>query len=189
MSTPAGGHFWQRQLLLGYTYIFDGLLSVLMVMIHEMRFVGKMARKCLLGRWSSSVSKATCSLTEGQSWRYLLCFNRHIWGWGNLMLPMPWQRQFYPLKMNVRSLQNEDVLRETEFCKCVFKHIISVSVQSWAVASPIEVSTSLALSVPKATGRLRVLLVGFCLAPEATYQKRLQFFVSHFLNSYLFLLD
>lgn len=43
---------------------FDGLLSALMVTIYEIRFVEKMARKCLLGRWSTSVSKATCSLTE-----------------------------------------------------------------------------------------------------------------------------
>lgn len=104
------------------------------------------------------------------------------------MSAMPWQRQFYPLEMNVRSLPYEDVLRETEFCKCIFKHILSVLVQSTAVASPVEVSTSLA-PAPKATGRLRVLLVGFCLASEAIYQKSLQFFVSHFPNSHLFLLD
>lgn len=43
---------------------FDGLVSVLMVTIYEIGFVYKMAGKCLLGRWSSSLSKATCSLAE-----------------------------------------------------------------------------------------------------------------------------
>lgn len=43
---------------------FDGLVSVLMVTIYEIGFVYKVVRKCLLGMWSSSVSKATCSLAE-----------------------------------------------------------------------------------------------------------------------------
>lgn len=60
-------------------------------------------------------------------------------GWGNLVLAMPWQRWFWPLEMNARSLWKERVLKEAEFCKCVFKHTLPALVGSRASASPVEI--------------------------------------------------
>lgn len=60
-------------------------------------------------------------------------------GWGNLVLAMPWQRWFWPLEMNARSLWKECGLKEAEFCKCVIKHKLPALVRSRASASPVEV--------------------------------------------------
>lgn len=61
-------------------------------------------------------------------------------GWGNLVLAMPWQRWFWPLAMNARSLWKVCFLKEAEFCRRIFKHILLALVQSRASASPVEVS-------------------------------------------------
>lgn len=68
------------------------------------------------------------------------------------MLPMPWQRWFWPLEMNARSLWKERVLKEAEFCKRIFKHTLPAE-QSGASASPVEVSRIVSMSDMPETAR------------------------------------